>query len=141
MEKELEDKKSLLQREDLKRRKRVLRRLHYCTSTDVVEVKGRVACEVSGADELLITELLFNGVFNDLDVPQTAALLSCFVFEEKAPEMPSLTEELAGPLRTLQVESALHFCERIEFKDFKLITKAIFMAYASKAVIIQKIRL
>ena len=28
--------------------------------------QGRVACEVNTADELLVTELIFNGVFNDL---------------------------------------------------------------------------
>jgi superfamily II RNA helicase len=39
--------------------------------------KGRVACEISSGDELLPTEMIFGGVFNEL-TPQTAALLSCF---------------------------------------------------------------
>lgn len=34
-------------------------------------------------DELLLTEMIFNGVFNELTVQQCVALLSCFVFEEK----------------------------------------------------------
>ena len=55
------------------------------------------------ADELLITEMLFNGVFNDLTSAQCCALLSVFVFQEKASEMPKLTEELSGPLRIMQV--------------------------------------
>lgn len=38
---------SLLQMEELGRRKRVLRRLGYCTSADVIEMKGRVACEIT----------------------------------------------------------------------------------------------
>lgn len=54
-------------------------------------------------DELLMTELLFNGVFNDLTVQQCCALVSCFVFDEKANEMPKLTEALSGPLRLMQV--------------------------------------
>lgn len=58
--------KSLLQMDELKCRKRVLRRLGYATSQDVIERKGRVACELSAADELLITEMLFNGLFNNL---------------------------------------------------------------------------
>ena len=45
--KELKGAKSLLQMADLKRMKRVLRRLGYCTSADVIEVKGRIACELS----------------------------------------------------------------------------------------------
>ncbi len=48
-----------------------------------MQVKGRVACEISAGDELVLTELMFAGVFNELDVDQTVALLSCFVFEEK----------------------------------------------------------
>jgi ATP-dependent RNA helicase DOB1 len=46
-------------------------------------MKGRVACEISSGDELLLTELMFHGVFNDLSVEQSVALLSCFVFDEK----------------------------------------------------------
>ena len=34
-------------------------------------------------DELLLTEMIFNGAFNDLSVEQCVALMSCFVFEEK----------------------------------------------------------
>ncbi|VDI66413.1 ATP-dependent RNA helicase DOB1 [Mytilus galloprovincialis] len=99
---ELKKKKSLLQMDELKCRKRVLRRLGYCTASDVIEMKGRVACEISSGDELLMTELLFNGVFNDLSVQQCCALVSCFVFDEKANEMPKLTETLSGPLRIMQ---------------------------------------
>lgn len=39
--------KSVLQLDELKCRKRVLRRLGYCTNTDVIQLKGRVACELS----------------------------------------------------------------------------------------------
>lgn len=74
---------SVMHLEELKYRKRALRRLGFCTNDDVVEMKGRVACEISTGDELLLTEMVFNGVFNDLTPEQCAALLSCFVFDEK----------------------------------------------------------
>lgn len=99
---QLKEAKSLLQMDELKHRKRVLRRLGYCTSSDVIEFKGRVACELSSADELLLTEMIFNGVFNNLTTPQTVALLSCFVCDEKSSETPASTEELSGPLRLMQ---------------------------------------
>ena len=99
---ELKRAKSLLQMSDLKCMKRVLRRLGYCTSSDVIEVKGRIACELSSADELLLTEMVFNGLFNDLSAEQSAAILSCFVFDERSNEMPKLTEALSGPLRQMQ---------------------------------------
>lgn len=73
----------VIQLDELKCRKRVLRRLGFTTSADVIEMKGRVACEISTGDELLLTEMIFNGVFNPLTPEQCAALLSCFVFQEK----------------------------------------------------------
>lgn len=74
--------RDVLQLEELKCRKRVLRRLGFTTTDDIVETKGRVACEISSGDELLLTEMIFNGVFNLLAPEQCAALLSCFVFSE-----------------------------------------------------------
>lgn len=100
---DLKKAQSLLQIGDLKRYKRVLRRLGYCNSADVIDLKGRVACEIDTGDELVTTELLFNGVFNELTVSQACALLSCFVFQEKANEMPKLPAELSEPLRRMQV--------------------------------------
>ncbi|KAG9084197.1 ATP-dependent RNA helicase mtr4, partial [Ceratobasidium sp. 392] len=92
----------VMQMDELKCRKRVLRRLGFASATDVVEIKGRVACEISTGDELLLTEMIFNGVFNTLLPEQCAALLSCFVFTEKSEQQTKLKEELAGPLRVLQ---------------------------------------
>ncbi|TRY65301.1 hypothetical protein DNTS_015452 [Danionella cerebrum] len=99
---DLKKARTVLQMDELKCRKRVLRRLGFATSSDVIEMKGRVACEISSADELLLTEMMFNGLFNDLTAEQATALLSCFVFQENANEMPKLTEQLAGPLRQMQ---------------------------------------
>ncbi|WVQ83968.1 hypothetical protein IAT38_006113 [Cryptococcus sp. DSM 104549] len=92
----------VLQLEELKSRKRVLRRLGFTTSDDVVEMKGRVACEISTGDELMLTEMMFGGTFGDLTPEQCTALLSCFVFQEKSEAKTTLKEELAGPLRVLQ---------------------------------------
>ncbi|KIM54699.1 hypothetical protein SCLCIDRAFT_1221714 [Scleroderma citrinum Foug A] len=92
----------ILQLEELKCRKRVLRRLGFTNSSDIAEMKGRVACEISTGDELLLTELIFNGVFNTLTPEHSAGLLSCFVFTEKSEQQMKLTEDLAAPLRVMQ---------------------------------------
>ncbi|KAJ1654673.1 ATP-dependent RNA helicase mtr4 [Dispira simplex] len=100
---QLQTASAVVQMDELKGRKRVLRRLGYTTAADIIEVKGRVACEISSGDELLLTEMMFNGVFNDLTVEQTVALLSCFVFQERSSgENSKPKEELAGPLRIMQ---------------------------------------
>jgi superfamily II RNA helicase len=49
--------------DDLKRMKRVLRRLGHTDEDNVIQLKGQTASQISTADELLVTELMFNGVF------------------------------------------------------------------------------
>jgi len=61
-----------------------------------------VACELSTVDELLLAEMLFKGIFNDLSPAMAASLLSCFVFEEKVSE-GSVSSEMGGLMRELQV--------------------------------------
>ena len=70
-------------------------------------LKGRAACEVDAADELVATELLFNGALNELDKHQLVALLSCLVPVEKSSEAIKLTQAMAGPLAQLQVRARL----------------------------------
>ena len=64
--------------------KRVLRRLGYIDDADVVQAKGRVACEINSADEILVTELIYDGVFIDLTPQQCVAVLASIVFQEKS---------------------------------------------------------
>ncbi|KAJ2899221.1 ATP-dependent RNA helicase mtr4 [Coemansia aciculifera] len=99
---------SAVQLDELKCRQRVLRRLGYTTADDVITMKGRVACEITSGDELLLSELMFHGVFNDLTTEQTVSLLSCFVYQEKSKEEPpKLQEDLAVPLRVMQESARL----------------------------------
>lgn len=93
---------AVIQLDDLRHRKRVLRRLGFTNASDVIELKGRVACEISTGDELLLTELIFNGNFNELSAEQCASLLSCFVFQERSKETPRLKPELSEPLKQMQ---------------------------------------
>ena len=92
-------------REELERRVKVLRRLGHVNDEHVVQLKGRAACEIDTADELLVTELMFNGCFGRLDHHQLVALCSCFMPVEKSKE-GHLGEEvaaaLAAPMRELE---------------------------------------
>lgn len=103
--KEINKAMSVMQLDELKCRKRVLRRLGFINDADVVQLKARVACEISTGDELVLSELLFNRFFNELTPEQCAAALSCFIFEEKSNEQPQLREELAKPFREIQAEA------------------------------------
>ena len=80
---------------ELKNMKRVLRRMEYINREDVVDTRGRIACEVSAGDELMITELLISGIFNKMEPEVIAAILSSLVHSEsKGEEKPSKHAEL-----------------------------------------------
>lgn len=68
---------------DFLQRKNVLLRLGYIEQNESVLLKGRVACEVNTCEELLITEIVFEGLLNDLDPPEFVAVLSGLVWQEK----------------------------------------------------------
>jgi len=53
----------MIMKSDLVNMKRVMRRLELADKNDVPSIKGKVACRISAADELVTTELLFSGVF------------------------------------------------------------------------------
>lgn len=105
LQKQISTALAVLQMDELKNRKRVLRRLGFVNDADVVQLKARVACEISTGDELVLSELLFNRFFNELTPEQCAAVLSCFIFEEKSNEEVRLKEELARPYREIQAQA------------------------------------
>lgn len=69
---------------DFLQRKAVLVKLGYIADNETVCVKGRVACEVNTCEELLVTEMVFEGLFNDLEPPELIAVLSSLVWQEKS---------------------------------------------------------
>ncbi|KAJ5963560.1 uncharacterized protein N7479_003436 [Penicillium vulpinum] len=108
IKKQITEAMSILQLDELKCRKRVLRRFGFINEAEVVQLKARVACEISTGDELMLSELLFNGFFNNLTAEQIASVMSCFVFEEKVKEAPALTkDELAKPLKEIQSQARI----------------------------------
>lgn len=101
---------SVIQLDELKSRKRVLRRLGFINDQEVVELKGRVACEISSTGdghELLLSELLFNRFFNEMTPEICAATLSCFIFEEKSQMAEPLKDELQEHFSTIQAQARI----------------------------------
>lgn len=67
----------------------VLQQLGYVDSSHTVQLKGKVACEIS-QHELIITELVFENALTDLHPAEIAAVLSSTVFEQKNASAPNL---------------------------------------------------
>ncbi|CAG8582613.1 17454_t:CDS:10, partial [Cetraspora pellucida] len=79
---------------DYTRRTKVLEKLQHIDQYGTVQLKGLVACEINSADELVLTELIFENAFADYDHSEIVALLSCFIFQEKLEEQPELIPKL-----------------------------------------------
>lgn len=84
---------------DFLQRKAVLRRLGYVSGNETVCIKGRVACEINTCEELIATEMVFEGLLNDLEPEEIAAVLSALVYQDKKKD-----EELDSELPERLVE-------------------------------------
>jgi antiviral helicase SKI2 len=109
----------------------VLRHLEYTSSSDaIVQLKGRVACEVNTCDELILTELVFENVLEPLTTEESVALLSAFVFQQRgvddAPELSSTMidakeklERIATNVCAVQMQHGLEL-DPIEYVEERL---------------------
>ena len=92
-------------RDELKRMKKVLRELDHVDANGVIQTKGRTACEINTSDELVVVELIFSGLFNELNVEQSVALLSCMTFDDRVKDddqTKGMKSYLVNPFLKLQ---------------------------------------
>lgn len=79
---------------DYETRLQVLENLQYVGSDRTVQLKGRVASEINTCNSLIVTELIFENVLTELEVPEIVSLLSCLLFQEKSGTEPVLTSRV-----------------------------------------------
>ncbi|KAL4495067.1 hypothetical protein ABPG72_015767 [Tetrahymena utriculariae] len=82
LKEEIEKSQKMVLQDDLACMKRVMRRLGFISKDQIVQLPGKVACEVSACDEILATQLLLSNFFNEMSPNHIAALLSCLVHDE-----------------------------------------------------------
>ncbi|KAI9046942.1 hypothetical protein LZ554_009017 [Drepanopeziza brunnea f. sp. 'monogermtubi'] len=86
---------------DYEQRIQVLKDLNFVDESSRVELKGKVACEIHSADELVLTELILDNVLAPYEPAEIVALLSAFVFQEKTDTVPNLTGNLERGMKTI----------------------------------------
>ncbi|KAI0101156.1 antiviral helicase [Daldinia grandis] len=86
---------------DYEQRIQVLKDLSFIDADTRIQLKGKVACEIHSADELVLTELILDNVLADYEPAEIAALLSAFVFQEKTESVPNLTGSLERGMKTI----------------------------------------
>lgn len=88
-------------------------------------MKGRVACEINTCDEILATEIIFNNILEPLNPPETVAILSALVCQEKSNDSPALTtrmeiaKEQIGGIKCILEDLQERLGVRVEFSDSK----------------------
>ena len=94
---------------DYEQRISVLKELNFIDDHSRVELKGKVACEIHSADELVLTELILDNVLSQYEPEEIVALLSCFVFQEKTDTQPTLTSKLDAGIKTIvEISEKVH---------------------------------
>ncbi|RKF75046.1 putative ATP-dependent RNA helicase [Golovinomyces cichoracearum] len=86
---------------DYEQRIQVLKDLDFIDESSRVQLKGKVACEIHSADELVLTELILDNVLAAYDPAEIVALLSAFVFQEKTDMVPNLSTNLEKGMNTI----------------------------------------
>jgi antiviral helicase SKI2 len=86
---------------DYQQRISVLKDLGFIDENSRVELKGKVACEIHSADELVLTELVLENVLAEYEPEEIVALLSCFVFQERTDSTPNITPALEEGMSTI----------------------------------------
>lgn len=92
---------ALQQMPDFQGRIDVLKEINCIDSDLVVQLKGRVACEMNSGEELICTECLFENQLDDLEPEEAVAIMSALVFQQSNTSEPSLTPKLANAKQRL----------------------------------------
>ncbi|EMD42321.1 hypothetical protein CERSUDRAFT_90937 [Gelatoporia subvermispora B] len=86
---------------DYEQRIDVLKDLKFIDDNSTVLLKGRVACEINSANELVLTELILENTLAPYEPEEVVALLSCFVFQEKTEVEPQIPPKLQEGLEAI----------------------------------------
>ena len=86
----------------------VLKQLNYLDQDEVIQLKGRVACEITTCDELIGTELVFSNTLTKMEPEEIVALLSALIFEQKNASAPMLSKPLEVCRCTFDLASFEH---------------------------------
>ena len=107
LEEKIKDSQVTVFEKEIKLRSAILKRLGHIDDTGVLQLKGRAACEIDTADELMASELMLEGAFNSLDIHQVVAVASCLVPVDRSQTQIDVQPALREPLNALK-EAAKH---------------------------------
>uniref|UniRef100_A0A7S2Q2C1 Superkiller viralicidic activity 2-like 2 n=1 Tax=Zooxanthella nutricula TaxID=1333877 RepID=A0A7S2Q2C1_9DINO len=102
LEKQISQSRFMVMSDDLRAMRRVLRRLEFIDKDGVVQLKGRMACELTSCDEVLMTEIVFQNLFANMEADHIIALCSCLVFDEKCEDPITNVPELVRAYDTIK---------------------------------------
>lgn len=87
----------------------VLKEINCIDEDLVVQLKGRVACEMNSGEELICTECLFENQLDALEPEEAVAVMSALVFQQNNTSEPSLTPKLSLAIKRYVISDRLYF--------------------------------
>ncbi|EJU00146.1 antiviral helicase [Dacryopinax primogenitus] len=108
---------------DYEQRVQVLKDLKLIDERSTVLLKGRVACEINSASELILTELILENTLARYEPEEVVALLSAFLFQEKTETEPvippKLEEGKAEVIRLAERVQKVELANKVATEDFE----------------------
>ncbi|KZO92822.1 antiviral helicase [Calocera viscosa TUFC12733] len=108
---------------DYEQRVQVLKDLKLIDERSTVLLKGRVACEINSASELILTELILENTLARYEPEEVVALLSAFLFQEKSDSEPvippKLEEGKAEVVRLAERVQKVELANKVATEDFE----------------------
>ncbi|AFZ81204.1 DEAD/DEAH box helicase domain-containing protein [Theileria equi strain WA] len=104
----------------------VLKQLDFLDEKGRPTTKGRIATFITTGDEITLTEVLFQNLLKNLEPEECAAILSAFIYNDRAPEKeapaPTLGIQMARD-RVLSIHSKIDVVQRgldvrVPFEEF-----------------------
>jgi ATP-dependent RNA helicase DOB1 len=95
LETELYSLRNAVMLQDLAAMIKVLERIGFVAPDGIVVEKGRAAAVITSGNELVLTEILYGGIFKNLTPQQIAALVSAFASDEEAAGEPRIPPDVA----------------------------------------------
>merc|ERR1719433_2384101 len=101
----LEKKGSGKFKEELSCKTKVLRRLGYLDDNGQLTPKGVFGCSIESVDELVVTELVFEGIFQELSMCESVAFLAALLPHGKSTCRVRLTDKLKAVFDKLRAKA------------------------------------
>ncbi|EMS14567.1 DEAD/DEAH box helicase [Entamoeba histolytica HM-3:IMSS] len=102
---------------ELNLRLEVLKHFNFVDEHNLLTLKGKVAKEMVSSDGMILTNMMFDGVLNRLEIHEMAAIFSVFVFEPSNESQEELIDHFSYQTKSLMSLVDQYAMEIVDYED------------------------